>query len=235
MHVYSFRSETSRDVIDVGSECMTKVNGLTQEDVDAARQGRIDIECAERESVSAKERKDRRDAREAADKKARAATSKANHKAFAAIIAILTKLLAESKSDFVQSWGAHRLHLLVDGIQLGLVTDDVERIRIMGREHAVPNGIFGAPGKREKKLELTYLRSIDFPGYAYNSTCYVHFFAHADGIAKWKTNNILAKYNDRFDVSDSWEVGETRTVAATVKEHSEYQGRRQTAITRVKW
>lgn len=67
-------------------------------------------------------------------------------------------------------------------------------------------------------------------GYGYNTTTFCHIMEDAGGnIIVWKTTD------NGFDCEGGWaEVGDTVTFKATVKEHGERDGEKQTIVTRAK-
>lgn len=85
-------------------------------------------------------------------------------------------------------------------------------------------------GKIGERLSIkgTYQRSgsweqASFSGYG-TVTMYVHTFKDADGnVFTWKTQNTIG-----------FEYGECVNLIGTVKDHTEYKGERQTALTRCK-
>jgi hypothetical protein len=80
-------------------------------------------------------------------------------------------------------------------------------------------------GEVGKKLEATVTveRRVDIPGYAYNSTRDLYLMADQDGNAyTWTTQG------------EPLDEGKTYRLLGTVKEHSEYHGRKQTRLTRCK-
>lgn len=50
----------------------------------------------------------------------------------------------------------------------------------------------------------------------------------------WKTKNAISVYDDTTGEYVDAEVGDIVTMKATIKEHSEYKGTKQTVITRPK-
>ncbi len=86
---------------------------------------------------------------------------------------------------------------------------------------AAPSEYFGQVGERLRKVSLTYLGCASFD--SQYGTTFIHRFQSGANIAIWKTSN-----------DGGFEVGETVTVDATVKEHTVWRDIRQTALTRVK-
>ena len=95
--------------------------------------------------------------------------------------------------------------------------------------------------KDRVELDLTLVReySYDRPAYAYGTeTAYIYTFADDNGNCYvWKTTGILRI--ESMDQDGVWEteiakVGDRVSMRATIKEHSEYRGTRQTVITRPK-
>lgn len=93
----------------------------------------------------------------------------------------------------------------------------------------------GEVGKRMKNIKLTFKGSRTWETHFtyYGETQYLHKFEDENGNALvWKTSNPLDKIvDDKYvRINEDEEI----TVAATVKEHSEYDGIKQTVLTRVK-
>lgn len=103
----------------------------------------------------------------------------------------------------------------------------------------------GEPKKR-MDMELTLVRDYQYErqayGYSYGyhpETAHIYTLADADGNCYvWKTSNPLKV--ERWD-EDGWlveetyaELGDKVTMRATVKEHNEYKGTKQTVINRPK-
>jgi hypothetical protein len=86
---------------------------------------------------------------------------------------------------------------------------------------AAPSEYFGQLGERLRKVSLTYLGSASFD--SQYGTTFIHRFQAEAGIAIWKTSN-----------DGGFNVGDTFTADATVKEHTVWRDIRQTALTRVK-
>lgn len=93
----------------------------------------------------------------------------------------------------------------------------------------------GTIGKRIE-LELTLKKRIaysaNYNGYN-ETTCYIYLFEDDNGNTyKWNTNKFLEKI-----INGSYEVineGEQTKLKGTIKVHEEYQGQKQTVITRCK-
>ena len=100
--------------------------------------------------------------------------------------------------------------------------------------------------KQRMELELTLVRDYTYErqayGYSYGyhpETMHIYTLADADGNCfVWKTaNNIKTEKwgDDGWLVSDTYaEPGDKVTMKATVKEHGEYKGTKQTVINRPK-
>ena len=92
---------------------------------------------------------------------------------------------------------------------------------------------FGEVGKRYD-LELIYTGSHCWEssfGYR-ESIQYLHKFKDGDGnIYTWKTGSSLGHYDNGYRPVQE---GETVTLKATIKEHGEYKGTKQTVLTRCK-
>ena len=95
--------------------------------------------------------------------------------------------------------------------------------------------------KQRMDLELTLVRDYTYerPRYTYGyETAHIYTLADADGNCYvWKTANaIVAEHEDEDGFIDETyaEPGDKVTMKATVKEHGEYKGVKQTVITRPK-
>lgn len=99
-----------------------------------------------------------------------------------------------------------------------------------------------ASPKKRLDLSLTLVSDYEYEGYSYsyydNGTRHIYTFRDADGnCIVWKTSNPLGTWVEDGNGHEDWveaEVGDTVTMRATVKEHSEYKGTKQTVITRAK-
>lgn len=98
----------------------------------------------------------------------------------------------------------------------------------------------GEPKKR-MELELTLIRDYCYerPAYTYGTeTAHIYTLADADGNCYvWKTTSWLDIDIEHEDGSIDYvqaEPGDKVTMKATVKEHGEYKGTKQTVITRPK-
>lgn len=107
--------------------------------------------------------------------------------------------------------------------------DELNAKRAQEREAAL--GLSQHVGELKQRLDLT-LTLVACPawdGYAYGTTTYCHIFVDADGNkVVWKTNDRL--YSDAGMV----ELGTEVTLKATITEHGERDGEKQTRITRAK-
>ena len=102
-------------------------------------------------------------------------------------------------------------------------------------------------GKEGERLTLTATlvskRYIDTVSYNYSTSedLYLYTFNDADGnILKWFSTASLGKWADKWDDNNGghqlWanaEEGDTLTFKATVKKHDEYNGLKQTVLTRL--
>lgn len=87
--------------------------------------------------------------------------------------------------------------------------------------------------KQRLNLHVTYIRTNAFDGYM-GRTTYIHTFEDADGnVLVWKTTNVL-EYIDENDTYQYVAEGSDFDIAATVKDHTEYRGVKQTEVTRLK-
>ena len=106
---------------------------------------------------------------------------------------------------------------------------------LKARENASnPSKHYGEVGKRVKGLKLTYkgCKVWDNP-YDYYGCTYLHkFMDESENVFIWKTSNCLEHIVD--DEYKQIEEGETVELTATIKEHSEYNGIKQTVLTRCK-
>ena len=99
----------------------------------------------------------------------------------------------------------------------------------------------GEPKKR-LDLTLTLVNVYEYDGYSYsyydNPTSYIYTLRDGEGnCIVWKTKNPLAMWVEDESGHEEWveaEIGDTVTMKATVKEHGEYKGTKQTVVTRPK-
>lgn len=106
---------------------------------------------------------------------------------------------------------------------------DAEYKRLTGRKDSEWIGKV----KQRLNLHVTYLRVNAFDGYM-GRTTYVHTFEDADGnVLVWKTGNVL-EYIDENGTYQYVAEGSDFDIAATVKDHTEYRGVKQTEVTRLK-
>lgn len=80
-------------------------------------------------------------------------------------------------------------------------------------------------------IKTAWFESPSFRGYGTDTT-YIHTFAIGDDKLIWKTTSSLGRW-----VGEEWkpyEEGERVRMKATIKEHSEYDGEKQTVLTRCK-
>lgn len=105
----------------------------------------------------------------------------------------------------------------------------------------------GEAGKR-LTLRLTLKNEYTYTDYAfsyYGTEKYIYTFEDADGnVFVWKTGSLLGydyevtvetKKGTRSDIRfDGVRKGDSAEIKATVKDHSEYKGTKQTVLTRVK-
>lgn len=94
----------------------------------------------------------------------------------------------------------------------------------------------GEVGKRVD-IRARYIKSAwfevqSFRGYG-TDTMYVHTFKIGDDTLVWKTTASLGKWNDK-DEWESFEEGSQVHLRGTIKEHTEYDGEKQTVLTRCK-
>lgn len=97
--------------------------------------------------------------------------------------------------------------------------------------------------KQRLSLELTLIRRYEYQrkSFAYTHSgyewAYIYTLADAEGNCYvWKTTNLL-DYEYEDEDGDHWDIadpGDKVTMKATVKEHGEYKGIKQTVITRPK-
>ena len=72
------------------------------------------------------------------------------------------------------------------------------------------------------EIKATYLYTAWFEGFY--GTTYIHNFKAGDNAIIWKTSNGLMEVDENSEV----------TLKGTIKEHSEYNGQKQTVLTRCK-
>lgn len=96
--------------------------------------------------------------------------------------------------------------------------------------------------KKRIDLSLTLVNEYEYEGYTYSyydsATSYIYTLRDDDGnCIVWKTKNPLAMWVEDESGHDEWveaEVGDTIQMKATIKEHGEYKGTKQTVVTRPK-
>jgi hypothetical protein len=88
------------------------------------------------------------------------------------------------------------------------------------------------------EMKVKYIKSASWDvrfaqGYWGTSTQYIHTFVDEEGnILVWKTSNSLGKWID-----GNWKAyhsGDQLILKGTIKDHSEYEGQKQTVLTRCK-
>jgi hypothetical protein len=94
----------------------------------------------------------------------------------------------------------------------------------------------GEVGKRvnikARYIKTAWFEVRSFAGYG-TETMYVHTFKIGDDTVVWKTTASLGRWNDN-DEWESIEEGAQVNIRGTIKEHSEYDGEKQTVLTRCK-
>lgn len=88
------------------------------------------------------------------------------------------------------------------------------------------------------ELEVTYERTATFQRQSFRGfgteTAAIHTFRDNDGnVLTWTTTRALGKWISDTEWQD-YEEGAKLTIKATIKEHSEYKGEKQTKVIRVK-
>lgn len=96
-----------------------------------------------------------------------------------------------------------------------------------------------AEPKKRIDLTLTLVNDYVYEGCSYSyyddGTRHIYTFRDADGNCfVWKTQKVIDCYDEQTEEWTDAEVGDTIVMKATVKEHSEYKGTKQTVITRPK-
>lgn len=91
--------------------------------------------------------------------------------------------------------------------------------------------------KNRLDLTLTLVNDYVYDGCAYSyydsTTSHIYTFRDTDGNCfVWKTKNPLSTYDEQTGEYVDAEIGDIVTMKATVKEHGEYRGNKQTVITR---
>lgn len=95
------------------------------------------------------------------------------------------------------------------------------------------NGTYVGQPKERMELSLTLVSERQFEGRYGRTNCY-NFADEQGNCIVWFTQNALCMY---FEERSEWgyaEVGDRVTMRATVKEHSEYKGVKQTVLTSAK-
>ena len=83
---------------------------------------------------------------------------------------------------------------------------------------------------RARYVKTAWFEVDSFRGWG-TERMYIHTFKIGDDTLIWKTTSSLGKWNDK----DEWEPYEEGTqvhLRATIKDHSEYDGEKQTILTR---
>ena len=96
--------------------------------------------------------------------------------------------------------------------------------------------------KKRADFDLILVNDYEYDGYSYSyydsGTRHIYTFRDEDGNCYvWKTANPLGMWGEDVDGYEKWveaEVGGKVTLKATVKEHGEYKGIKQTVLTRAK-
>lgn len=93
--------------------------------------------------------------------------------------------------------------------------------------------------KKRLGLTLTLVNDYVYEGCSYSyyddGTRHIYTFRDEDGnCLVWKTQKVIDCYDEQTEEWTDAEVGDTIVMNATVKEHSEYKGTKQTVITRPK-
>lgn len=96
--------------------------------------------------------------------------------------------------------------------------------------------------KKRIDLSLTLVNEYEYEGYTYSyydsATSYIYTLRDDDGnCIVWKTKNPLAMWVEDESGHDECveaEIGDTIQMKATIKEHGEYKGTKQTVVTRPK-
>lgn len=96
-----------------------------------------------------------------------------------------------------------------------------------------------AEPKKRLGLTLTLVNDYVYEGCSYSyydsGIRHIYTFRDEDGnCIVWKTQKVIDCYDEESDEWTEAEVGDTIKMKATVKEHGEYKGTRQTVITRPK-
>ena len=95
-----------------------------------------------------------------------------------------------------------------------------------------------AEPKKRLNMRLTLVNVYEYEGRKYSyyddATSFIYTFRDENGnCIVWKTKNAIAVYDDENSANDVFaEVGDTIEMKATVKEHGEYRGTKQTVINR---
>lgn len=96
--------------------------------------------------------------------------------------------------------------------------------------------------KKRIDMSLTLVNEYEYEGYSYSyydsATSYIYTLRDADGnCIVWKTKTPLAMWVEDENGHEEWveaEIGDTVQMKATIKEHGEYKGTKQTVISRPK-
>lgn len=96
-----------------------------------------------------------------------------------------------------------------------------------------------AEPKKRLELTLTLVNDYVYEGCSYSyyddGTRHIYTFRDESGNCYvWKTQKVIDCYDEQTEEWTDAEIGDTIEMKATVKEHSEYKGTKQTVITRPK-
>lgn len=121
--------------------------------------------------------------------------------------------------------------------------DELEAERELERIGKFEHSEWVGEEKQRMELELTLIRDYQYDAIAYGyydrvETAHIYTMADADGNCFiWKTRNpLVAEHEDEDGFIDETyaEPGDKVALKATVKEHGEYKGTKQTVLTRCK-
>ena len=126
---------------------------------------------------------------------------------------------------------------IVSSYNRSLETEEERKAKVVRKERQeklkVTSDYYGEVGDKVK-IELIYIVSFSFEGQY--GTQYIHKFADATGnVFVWKTTNDLGYWDESND--GKWKETEQNdkvVLKGTIKEQKEYNGERQTVLTRCK-
>lgn len=211
-------------VFDVGSDCVEKIDIVAYREAMAWKREQAKIEWETRGKAAAEERA-RLEAAWKIEADEREAAWRLAHPDLAGMLDVL---------DREGGFGGKVANDVRASVRFGEAPqmEDLAKVRQLHGE-LTATGYVGTSGKRET-FKATYLGRHTIDSQFGQITFHKFACAREDGthaLLVWKTNSVLRLDNDTSYTPPA--RGSLLTFQATVKEHSEFRGIRQTMITRV--